>query len=379
MQLSKKQFENQKKSERFDFIDGYRGSLVLIVLIIHCKINENCELVNLTLGYSQSYSIAGFFMLSAFLLTYRLLNDFYKAEKFQEFIIELVKYIIRRFFRIYVFYVLFFTIFKYFLPFIPAIHSDVFQTNYFDFLTLKYPGMSHLWTIPSEIKYYSFIPVYCLIARILGRRLSYLFLSASLFFTIWDQYFNIFNLKAEDTNLTSKVSSEVKSHFAVFIIGSETALAFFLIENNKSLMFILKSKWAQFFLNYSSLIIALIGIKLHAFVYYDSFAFKSKAAIFWSISLLMSLLCDTNIIKEFFFKFKFMQNFGKYGFSCYLLQMIVINYLKKLKIYSYQYELILLNIFFSYYLSMISFYLIENNLIKIADYLCRKIESSYIY
>lgn len=361
---------------RFQFLDGYRGSLALIVLIIHCKVHENCELVNSLEGYSQSYSIAGFFMLSAFLLTYRLLKDLYKSTTTRELILQLAKYFIRRFFRIYVFYVLFYTIFKYILPFVRAIHREGHQTTYFQFLTLKYPGYNHLWTVPCEIKYYCFIPIFCLVSRFLGRRFSILLLFASIFWTIWDQCFNFFQLTTEETKFTSTVSSELISHFAVFIIGSETALAFFLIESNENLMAIIKSKWAQIILNYTSILIALIGLKIHAFVFYDSYTFKSKAVLFWASSLLMCLLCESNLITRFFSSSGFLRNLGKYSFSCYLFHVLVINVLKDLARFMYQHELIVLCVFVSYYVSWVSFYLVEDRLIRLANFLCWKLEVS---
>lgn len=87
---------------RFNFLDGYRGSLALVVIISHsCQSPESMILAN----FSQKYAISGFFLLSSFLLTYRLLNDFYKKKSYKIFAI--LQYLIRRFFRIYIIYVLF--------------------------------------------------------------------------------------------------------------------------------------------------------------------------------------------------------------------------------------------------------------------------------
>lgn len=93
------------KGHRFDFLDGYRGTLALIVVMGHSCDGPDGKFFQIFASGSQKYAISGFFLLSAFLLTYRLLIDFYKENSSK--ILSILKYFIRRFFRIYVAYAFF--------------------------------------------------------------------------------------------------------------------------------------------------------------------------------------------------------------------------------------------------------------------------------
>ena len=66
-------FSIENKKDKFDFLDGYRGSLALWVLMHHAfyflNIYPYFELTGLYLG------VVCFFILSAFLLTYGLPNQ----------------------------------------------------------------------------------------------------------------------------------------------------------------------------------------------------------------------------------------------------------------------------------------------------------------
>ena len=78
--LEKQQPAEDKKRSKFDYLDGYRGSLCLLVVLQHSLLTYNRTLA----GFSQSYSLSGFFMLSAFLLTHRLLQDLAQANSPQQ-------------------------------------------------------------------------------------------------------------------------------------------------------------------------------------------------------------------------------------------------------------------------------------------------------
>jgi peptidoglycan/LPS O-acetylase OafA/YrhL len=177
---------------RFEFLDGYRGSLAIVVAISHTFRKGTCELFNSTVGYSLTYGIGGFFMLSAFLLTYRLLEDLNKTSiQPQAILLHVSKYFIRRLFRIYFVYVIFILALKYGPRWISAHEALKYDTGFKQMVTLGNVGKNHLWTIPSEIKYYFFIPIFCLVCRLLGRYV-HLFWVLCIIWTIYDQVF--FNL-----------------------------------------------------------------------------------------------------------------------------------------------------------------------------------------
>ena len=366
--------KNQKNNNRWEFIDGYRGSLALIVVIIHSRVNDKCEIVNITHGYSQSYSIAGFFMLSAFLLTYRLLKDFTKANRDpKQYLLHTLKYFIRRFFRIYLYYILFYTAAKYGPGWIGAVGKANYEVKMSQIMFLGNAGANHLWTIPPEIKYYGFIPVYCMVVSLLGRY-SPIVSILSLLWTVLDLHLNIFNISPVDTMGHTANTHHLKSHFSVFFLGSQVALAYFLIEQKESWLRIFKIRIIQIALSFISLAIALKGLKKNMYVLYDTFAFKQKATIYWSICLLLTLLSRPNIISNFFDGNEFLKTLGRHSYSLYLLHLGVVNLILRLGI-QYQFEHILVCIVVCYYVSYFFYQVIEDPLIRIANYLCSKLES----
>lgn len=370
--ISKNNDTNNLDLRRWDYLDGYRGSLALIVVIIHSTKHNNCELANLTLGYSQSYSIAGFFMLSAFLLSYRLLKDFIKANgNLKRYLLFTLKYFIRRFFRIYLYYILFYAASKH-GPFWIGGFSN-YEVSLSEIMMLGNSGQNHLWSIPAEIKYYAFIPIYCLIICIFGRYSPFISIF-SIIWTIYDQNYNFFSITTTDTSIQTKNTHHLKSHFAVFFLGSQVALAYYLIESSEFFQTILKLNLIKISINLISLAIGLFGLKRNLYVFYDSFAFKSKATLYWSTCLLLTLINQPNIISNFFGQSSFLKNFGRQSYSLYLWHASVINIVKKIGT-TYQFENLILCVFFSYYVSYILYCIIEKPLIRIGNYFCSKLDS----
>ena len=191
-------------------------------------------------------------MLSAFLLTYRLLKDFTKANRDpKQYLLYILNYIIRRFIRIYIYYILFYAAAKYGPDWVGGLGSYRFGEKMTDIMLLRSTGPNHLWTIPAEIKYYIFIPIYCMVACLLGR-FSLLLSIFSLLLTILDQYYNIFHLSTNDTGVHTVNTFNLKSHFAVFFLGSQVALSYYLIERNQFLIRIFKIKLIKISLNFTS-------------------------------------------------------------------------------------------------------------------------------
>ena len=95
--------------------DGLRGSFAFWVLIFHISQNiDNFQKTdyyyfNLT-GYF--IGVVGFFILSSFLLTYRLLIEFHDENKSNQIPLIIIKYFIRRFFRIYLPYIFYVSLIK---------------------------------------------------------------------------------------------------------------------------------------------------------------------------------------------------------------------------------------------------------------------------
>lgn len=87
---------------RFDYLDGFRGFLAILVVFQHSQSDfELQDDYRLFISIGNFIGVSGFFALSSFLLTYRLLKDFDKAKTAREECLIILKYAIKRFFRIY--------------------------------------------------------------------------------------------------------------------------------------------------------------------------------------------------------------------------------------------------------------------------------------
>lgn len=254
--------ETPKKSSqtnKFEFLDGYRGSMALIVTIAHAKEGLNCIFLNGIGNLAQKYCISGFFLLSAFLLTYRLINDIHKANS--STILLTIQYFIRRFFRIYIVFALFSW---------AAIYGPEFFAGYtlgryediVNILSLEYVGLNHLWTIAPEIKFYFLIPLICFLFYA-AKRFQFIVLALCIAWTLYDQIFNYFNLKPDDIFSYSKHSHLLRNHFAVFLIGSELGMAFFIAKKSDRFIKWTKEDKIQNIMNYLSLLIAFYALIFH--------------------------------------------------------------------------------------------------------------------
>lgn len=355
-----------------------KGSLAIVCALSHLVNQKKCELFDTTFGYSQTYGIAGFFMLSAFLLTYRLLEDFHKATNPRQCLLFILKYFIRRFCRIYVTYIIASIGYKFIYNIINKGKDTLFQSSLVEILTIGNAGQNHLWTIPPEIKYYFLIPLFCLIACFLNLKSPFgavVLLGVSISFTLLDQMFNLFNLNGKQLYDHGQVH-QLKLHFAVFLMGSEVALGFHLIEKCDHLMKFVKSKLIQLIFNIASLLIAFKCLKDNFLLYaWDGdFGYRSRPTVYWSIVLFLTLLSRPTVISEFFVSSQFLKSVGKFSFSFYLLHVLVAEIVRTFYMKT-ELELVLKCIVATYVASYFSFYLVENRLIKLANYLCSRVET----
>lgn len=368
--------QKSQKASRFDYLDGYRGSLAVIVAVSHIINKMTCEIFNATIAYSQTYSVAGFFMLSAFLLTYRLFEDLKSTNNHPRLILLLViKYFIRRFFRIYAVYFIFIVAVKFGPKCIGDHEMLTYESSFLQMVTLGNAGKNHLWTIPAEIRYYLFILIFCLIVN-LFRKCQWICLIICLTWTIYDQLFNFFDLTIDQLKFDYEGIHYLYPHFAVFFMGSQVALAYHLINKSDYVMSLLKNYYVQVSLDFISLFIAIIGLKNNWWILYDrsDFAYRSRPTLYWSSALLLTLLSAPNTISNFFGSSRVLKSIGKYSFSFYLLHMGVGTWLRKFN-FEDQLGLVSCGLAISYIISFFVFYLVENQLIRLANCLCSKVDN----
>ena len=217
-------FSEKENVGFIDFLTGFRGSMALSVILEHSSHEGNNTyqagrkelFVFYDIGFF--YGVINFFILSSFLLTYRLLSDFSKTNGSpQQIIIVIMKYFIRRFFRIYVPFVIFTTSVIYVWPKLGG-HDWFHYPSWTSLVTLQKSGQNFLWTIAPEIKYYFFQPVFTLFMYKISSRkniLSWFYLAAFILLTVFVDETNFLNLKYEDMDLFER-GYKFLTRFSVF-------------------------------------------------------------------------------------------------------------------------------------------------------------------
>lgn len=130
------------------YLDGLRGFAALIVLAGHCS-NSNMHLIpGIDLTSTAKCGVWLFFVLSAYLLTVRLVTCVQK-DGFRR---SVVQYAIRRLFRILP---LFYVVLLGYLMFGLMVPAQFVRH------ILLTEGSEHFWTIPVEMSFYAVLPIIC--------------------------------------------------------------------------------------------------------------------------------------------------------------------------------------------------------------------------
>lgn len=205
------------------------------------------SLVSFVRNFSHGFAVNGFFILSSFLLTYRLLNDFSRSMPFsiKHLTLTTLKFLIRRFFRVY-------------MPFFVLSTAVTMSPKYlgggwpykpwWEMITLKNVGFNQLWTIPPEIKYYFLIPIMCMPSALPKFNKSCLIMIAILIsINLINMRINLFDVKYDPNNnafLWSNNDENFKFCLQYFLNGSLMAFGLFYLENylSDSILVILNFK-----------------------------------------------------------------------------------------------------------------------------------------
>jgi peptidoglycan/LPS O-acetylase OafA/YrhL len=136
-----------ERMKNLDFLLSLRGLIALLVVF-------DFEKPTIPYGINGMYMcIICFFLLSSFLLTYRLLKEFEGAETLNSAIKITTNYFSYRFFRYYMPYLAFLLIIKYFFK--QELDKDIWSLA-----TLELSqGSGYLWPIAIEIRYYVLVPI----------------------------------------------------------------------------------------------------------------------------------------------------------------------------------------------------------------------------
>jgi peptidoglycan/LPS O-acetylase OafA/YrhL len=96
------------------------------------------------------------------------------------------------------------------------------------------------------------------------------------------------------------------------------------------------------------------------------------AGICWSSFIILLLVGTPNFITMFLSNCQFLRFCGKFSFGIYLLYPMVLLYFEKVKLATY-FELLFIISFCSFITGFLFYYLVENNFIKISEFLIKKI------
>jgi len=318
--------------------------------------------------------VTGFFILSSFLLTHNLINQVSKSTNtFRSVQLIILKYFIRRFFRIYLPFFFVCTLIKgVSLRFIGMYASNT--KSWLSMISLQSTGFTHLWTIAPEIKYYFFIPLFVFVTvKVFNKyRLAWLIITILSCFCI--EYFNLFMQTTKDFELPE--GHDFTTRFTVFFLGSILALIYDDIYKKEKLIL---------FLNRFKFIIGILSSSMYIkFLKYGSGSYNHhlneyecffKAGFHLFIIYLLMLIGDCNFFTNIF-KNSFLKLAGKFSFGIYLFHPMCLVEVNRYfsGYFVYKSEKLVFAFFVSFLTGALFFYLIEQPLIKLAKKLCLKLD-----
>jgi len=380
----------------FVFLDSFRGLCALFVMIHHSSFwhhhNESWhvhKLLKVITYLAITLAVNGFFILSAFLLTYRLLKELFQLEikSSKNIFIVLSKYFVRRFFRIYMVFVVYCSIIKFApdswnLSYMPTAANSKLSPSWSSLVFFKDSGSSHLWTILPEIKYYFLIPILCLPVLFRFRLTGLIIILTFFILNILSVNKNIYGVTNYDGNAVWEVNFPLS--FPIFLNGSLIAFLIFYLETYRNSFF-----------NYNfliSIILNLICLSLiFCGIYYSKdlllqrkyfFSPYHYSSLIWALTLFLMFISKEriNVIKKYFFEENnFLKKMGKISFGIYLWHpstIYFVTYLSKkydLRVFS-DLDRDIIQFFLLILVSFLFYIIFEKNFISIAQFLCKKMD-----
>jgi len=370
-------FKSEELSGKFDFLDGFRGSLATWVILHHLSTYMQLQCDYRYFDQTGYYiGVIGFFILSSFLLSYRLLVQLHDSHSETILSVLFLKYGIKRFFRIYLPFVVMVSLIKFVWPGFGG-YNSYDSASWWDIIALKKPGSAHLWTIAPEIKYYFFIPIFTLISFKLKKFwLIYdLFLVISLYIVESRRLFKKLFPRMVNFNLVDG-GHLFLTRFTVFYFGSIMALFFYQFKTSRYFKYA-QNSFVKTLIAIFSVYVYIKGLKIWS-PYYNNLSYENdtfNAGSYWGIFLLIMMIGAPNFFTN---SFSFLRYAGRFSFGIYLFHPMCLHFIKiHLAPFKTSFELIFYAIFFSYLAGFLFYYLVENLFIKIANFLCKQIDSRF--
>ena len=355
-----------EKITRLSVLDGFRGLLAISVVIQH-----TIGIFNMTGDYKwfnllgTYVGVPSFFVLSSFLLTYKLFDQMNKSNGgYKDLLLIVIKYLIRRFFRIYVPYIIFCIHAKYF-----SITTKVglWYESWFNLITLKSVGWNPLWTIPPEIRYYFFIPLLAFLTHKLQRFFA-IWISVIIICMACTQWFDIYGQKCVYIEFNRE---RLSLSFQIFLIGSLIGLIYCKIQQiNYEFRYLQRFRVC---ITYACIIMLLNGVRQSTY-YYEKYKYSCQFTygFYWSIFIFLMLFAEKSNFTEFI-NYRVFKSYGKYSFGIYLLHHDAFMIARLLYKDMSGLEFIFLTLCFSYLIGMLFFHIVEVPSMNLGNHLIRKL------
>jgi peptidoglycan/LPS O-acetylase OafA/YrhL len=359
---------------RFDVLDGFRGILAISVVLQHTskifKMTEEYKIFN-SLG--TFFGVPSFFVLSSFLLTNKLFEIMMKSNgHFSEIQQIINKYLLRRFFRIYIPFFILCCLLSMGLIF--SKRYSYSYASWYDLVTLKKTGANHLWTVLPEVKYYLFIPIFTFITYKLQKFFIF-WISAIIIVMFCVEVFDIYGLKC--WVIPWPRGQNLLYVFELFLNGSLLGLIYYKIINSTYEFNRLKK--LKFLLSYFTFIYFIYGIKLASKFFSKKSLCDFKFSIYWSFLIFLLLFEEQDCFTEIL-NLKILKKFGKYSFGIYLLHydgFPIIEYLRKNGIMNKSFlEIIIIELMVSFSFGFLFFHCVEHPSMNFGNYLIKKLYNS---
>ena len=350
----------------FEYFDSFRGILCISVILFH----DGLSLQTLD-GFN--FGVMGFFILSSFLLTYRLLKQYENVGMKLKMIVQItINYIITRLFRIYLPFLVYCYINKYYIG-----DKEITKKNdtMYSMATLTYwPRSTHLWTMPIELRFYVLIPfIAFLFSKLVNNRniVLTLFLVNIIVLASIKKY-NLIQI-GEDNEIAT-----LDRYLPVFCAGSTLALLYANIEKTNLIKTINNNKMFHYILTIPTGYIFACLMREHAWVQTnveDAYYYAIRIVMF----MLLLLISPLNLIAQYLASERLLKLFGKFSYGAYLFHISVLRYKNKYpsKLIRIKTDECIAYLSVSLICGIMFYYFIENNLIIISKYFINKIDLVY--
>jgi hypothetical protein len=339
-----------------DFIDNIKGFLLLILLSGKVKKKQAnfVALIDFFNGYT-TFVITAFFVLNSFLLTYRLLIQFEQSSTIKQDILILVKYGIRRLFRVYllVLFIRLFIINK-------SVHFSSVLSDYFATFTDFFFVESIFYSY--ELFFEFFVPVFCTLGSKTGRTLAISLVSIFISRLLFYQYFE--NSKMKKDEWPSETNNNIFYwRFKTLLCASTAAFALCLCNRSMRIQRLLGKEYIRF-------ILAIFSCSLVCY----ALRYESDAIIL-SVFVLLLMLSHPNLVTCLLEQANHFKTLGLYGFGVFFLHPTAVTLVHDYINPNKQSEHFSFVILFSFIQSFLFTILIQNQLVKVGDFLCSLLNS----